>query len=160
MIKDRYKIAMAETLHYLKGINSKDINKIPQKFMDFLEENASKEYICDFDYTKPIKELELKEETKGLIGVICLNYWCDTEEKREKFVKKLNENEQKYQEELREKYNPNNLFKNINEPERNQQDITADNKEETKVEELQMVKYKKESLFKRIIAKIKKFFSK
>ena len=35
MVNEKYAIAMAETLHYLKGINQNDIDKIPSKFMKF-----------------------------------------------------------------------------------------------------------------------------
>ena len=37
--------------------------------------------------------------------MICLNYWCETEEQKNNFIKHLNENEIRYQEELKEKYN-------------------------------------------------------
>lgn len=103
--------AISEVLHYLKGINQTDIDKLPNKLMNFLEENASKDYICDFDYTKPLSELDLLDETKGLLGLICLNYWCETEEEKAEFTRKLNENEDQYQKELREKYNPDDIFK-------------------------------------------------
>lgn len=103
--------AISEVLHYLKGINQTDIDKLPNKLMNFLEENASKDYICDFDYTKPLSELDLLDETKGLLGLICLNYWCETEEEKAEFTRKLNENENQYQKELREKYNPDDIFK-------------------------------------------------
>ena len=32
MVNERYSKAMAETLHYLKGIRQNDIKKIPNKF--------------------------------------------------------------------------------------------------------------------------------
>lgn len=114
MINERYSIAISETLHYLKGINQKDIDKIPNKFMLFLKQNASNDYYCDFDYNKPLKELNLANETKGLIAMICLNYWCETEEQKMRFIKHLNSNEQKYQEELKLKYKIDDIFKNIN----------------------------------------------
>lgn len=44
--------------------------------------------------------------------MICLNYWCITDEQKEKFKSHLTENEMKFQEEMRRKYNPDNLFKN------------------------------------------------
>lgn len=103
--------AISEVLHYLKGINQTDIDKLPNKLMNFLEENASKDYICDFDYIKPLSELDLLDETKGLLGLICLNYWCETEEEKADFTRKLNANEDQYQKELREKYNPDDIFK-------------------------------------------------
>ena len=111
MVNERYGIAIAETLYYLKGINQNDIDKIPNYFMTFLKNNASQDYECKFDYTRPLKELNLKNETRGLIAMICLNYWCETEEQKNSFREHLNENEKRYQEELRKKYNID-VFKN------------------------------------------------
>lgn len=110
MVNERYGIAMAETLHYLKGISQDDINKIPDNFITFLKNNASQNYECKFDYTRPLKELNLKNETRGLIAMICLNYWCETEEQKDAFREHLNKNEKQYQEELRKKYNPDDIF--------------------------------------------------
>lgn len=111
MVNERYSMAMAETLHYLKGISQEDISKIPNKFMEFIKANASKNYECKFDYSKPLRELELLNETRGLIATICLNYWCETEEQKNCFVKHLTENEKRYQEELSKRYNMDNIFK-------------------------------------------------
>ncbi|MBR2289737.1 MAG: hypothetical protein IJ867_03845 [Clostridia bacterium] len=106
MISTQYSNAMAETLHYLKGIRKEDVDKIPSNFLNFLEEHASKGYQCNFDNTKPLSELEVLPETRGLIGTICLNYWCTTKEQKEAFQNKLRENERVYQEKQREIYNP------------------------------------------------------
>lgn len=141
MINERYSIAMAETLYYLKGINQEDIDKIPKKFMEFLITNAHANYKCEFDYTRPLNELKLKDETRGIIAMICLNYWCETEEQKIKFSKHLSENEMQHQEELRKKYDIDNIF----------------NKEE-KVNNLPMKK-EEENIFKRILNKIIKFFN-
>ena len=147
MISARNTNAMAEVIYYLKGVKQEDIDKIPKKLMQYLNENASKEYKCDFDYNKPLKDLNLLDETRGLIGMICYNYWCITEIQKEQYLKKLSENEQRYQEALHEKYNPDNLFKNRNE------------KNEQTSDDVEMIKYK-EPIFKKIISKIKKFFIK
>lgn len=112
MVNEKYSIAMCETLRYLKGINQDDLNKIPSKFIKFLSDNSSKNYECDFDYTKPLKELNISEEARGIIAMICLNYWCITDEQKEKFKSHLTKNELKFQKEMRRKYNPDNLFKN------------------------------------------------
>ncbi len=133
--------AVSEVLHYLKGINQVDIDKLPNKLINFLEENASKDYICDFDYTKPLSELDVLDETKGLLGLICLNYWCETEEEKAEFRQKLNENENQYQKELREKYNPDDIFKN---------DITAEVQISSTATELPS-NIQKENIFTRII---------
>lgn len=137
--------AMAEVIYYLKGIKQEDIDKIPKKFMQYLNENASKEYKCNFDYNKPLKELNLLEETRGIIGMICYNYCCDTENQKEEYLKKLSRNEQKYQQILYEKYNPDNLFKN-----KVSQIESVENS-------VAMVEYK-ETIFKKFISRIKSIF--
>ena len=152
MINERYGIAIAETLHYLKGISQEDINKIPNKFMSFLKENASQNYECNFDYTKPLKELNLTNETRGLIAVICLNYWCETEEEKKSFREHLSENEKKYQEELIKKYN-NGIFKK---KESIPQIKTINENIETKILPVQT---KKTNFFKRTFNSIMKFFN-
>lgn len=141
--------AMAEVIYYLKGIRQEDVDKIPKKFIQFLNENASKEYICNFDYNRPLKELNILDETRGIIGMICYNYWCVTEQQKELYLKKLSQNEQQYQEILHEKYNLDNLFKN-----RKQEYV-----EETQniANEVAMVEYRGSTL-KKVINKIKYFF--
>lgn len=152
MINERYSIAMAETLHYLKGIRKEDIDKIPNKFIKFLKENASQNYECKFDYTKSLKELEIMDETKGLISMICLNYWCDTEEKKINFKKNLNENEKKYQEELRKKYNIDDIFKK-KEPDKKVEIIT-ENIDTNRLP----IQSEQQSVFQRVFNRIIKFF--
>ena len=115
MVNGRDANAMAEVIYYLKGIRQEDINKIPKKFLQYLNEHASKEYKCNFDYNKPLKELNLLDETRGIIGMICYNYWCVDEIQKKQYIDKLNINEIKYQEILYEKYNPDSLLKNKNE---------------------------------------------
>ena len=70
-----------------------------------------------------------------------LQYWCKDEKEKERLKNVYADNERKYQEELREKYNPDNLFKN------KQRAV------EEKIEETAMIEYKEISLF----TKIKKF---
>lgn len=52
------------------------------------------------------------EETLALIAMLNLQYWCKDENEKERLKSVYAENERKYQDELREKYNPDNLFKN------------------------------------------------
>ena len=89
-----------------------------------------------------IKELDILDEARGIIGMICYNYWCATEQQKEQYLKKLSMNEQQYQEILHEKYNPDNIFKN-------KQKHTENNQMQATV----IVEYKNDSLFK----KVKKF---
>ncbi len=148
MVSVRNANAMAEVIYYLKGIKQEDIDKIPKKFIQYLNENASKEYKCDFDYNKPLKELNLLDETRGIIGMICYNYWCVTEKQKEQYLKRLSQNEQQYQKILNEKYNPDNIFG------KKKLDFIENTTNPTEITEY------KESIFKKFINKIKSIFSK
>ena len=148
MVSVRNANAMAEVIYYLKGIKQEDIDKIPRKFIQYLNENASKEYKCDFDYNKPLKELNLLDETRGIIGMICYNYWCVTEKQKEQYLKRLSQNEQQYQKILDEKYNPDNIFEN------KILDFIENTTNPTEITEY------KESIFKKLINKLKSIFSK
>lgn len=148
MVSVRNANAMAEVIYYLQGIKQEDIDKIPKKFIQYLNENASKEYKCDFDYNKPLKELNLLDETRGIIGMICYNYWCVTEKQKEQYLKRLSQNEEQYQKILNEKYNPDNIFG------KKKLDFIENTTNTTEITEY------KESIFKKFINKIKSIFSK
>ena len=140
MVDIQYANSIAELLYYLKGIDEEDLEKIPSKLMIFWKENASKDYICSFDYTKQLEELqyELSDDTLGLIGMICYNYWCESEEEKESFVRQLEENDELYREEIREKF-----------------DWKRNSKNDTNLEQIYLVQIKKETLFRKIINRLK-----
>ena len=110
MIDIRLSEAITEVLEILKNADNTYMEKLPEKFKKFLNDNKSTSYIPEIDFSKELKDLKIRKETKELLGIMYLNYWSNDEEKKE-YVKLLSENEKKYQEELTEKYNPDNLFK-------------------------------------------------
>lgn len=110
MISVKYSEAAVEVLDILKYTREEDVKKIPKKFMEFLENNKSKSYIANLDYTKDIKDMNLRPETEALLGLIYMKYWANEEEKL-KFEDKIKKNEIAYQEELNAKYSVDNLFK-------------------------------------------------
>lgn len=138
------KNAMAEVLEYLKGIRKEDLDKISPKFMKFLEENASKDYIPDFDYTKPLSELNLMNSSKAIICFICYKYWCETEEEKIEFYNLLKENDKKYELEWKEK--SANLFE------------TKENKNVGMENNMLMKTYEKKGLFSKIKELLNKLF--
>ena len=97
MLNQRYAEASVEVLDILEHMDPNDLVKVSNKFIDFLKENASREYMCNLDYSKKLNEMNLKEETRGLLALMYENYWCPEEEKQD-LQKKFYENEQKYQE--------------------------------------------------------------
>lgn len=123
------------------------IDKIPKKLIELIKTQASNQYNIEINTNKPLAEQNFSKRTKDLIAVIKYNYWSTSEEQNQ-FKRKLSENEEKYQKELLEKYNYNELF----------------NKKETKIqkheqEDTELIEYKENKLLK-LLNKIKKIFGK
>ncbi len=123
------------------------IEKLPKQLLSLIEQNSNSKYFIDVDITKPLEEQNISEETKDTLVVFKYNYWADETEKKN-IIEKLVRNENKYQEELREKYNPDNIFK------KKEETIIKDNIKQD--ENLKMIKYE-ESIFKKVINKILRF---
>jgi len=148
-----YGEAAVEVLDILDNTNEEDVKKIPSSFIRFLVDNASEEYVCYIDHSKPISELNIKEKTKEILGTIYINWWCN-ENQKEEYKKKINEKEKNKQDELREKYNIDNIFENKKKKQSYIETMEKDNKQD---EILAVVKYK-DNIFKRIINRILQFF--
>ena len=155
MFSNEYGEAAVEVLDILDNTKKSDVDKIPSNFIKFLVDNASEDYKVNLDHSKLISEMNLKEKTKEILGVIYINWWCDQKDK-ENYMKQIKELEMKRQAEINEKYNPNKIFENKNKI----QEYTNETKMDTvQNETVTMIEYK-ESIFKKIWNKILSFFNK
>ena len=145
-----YSEAAVEVLEILNHTNKGDVARIPQSFIKFLTNISSKSYKVKFNYEQPINGLNLKKQTKELLGFIYITWWCDKED-REKYKKLIHESNIK-NEEIKEKYNVNDIFKNKKE---NQEHKIIQNENVMKTS---IAEYKKENIFKRVLNKILSFF--
>ena len=150
MFSNEYGEAAVEVLDILNNTNKEDVRKIPLGFIKFLEANASKEYIANLDHSKTIRELNIKEKTKEILGVIYINWWCN-DAQREQYKKQVLEQIKREQEELKEKYNPDNIF----EKRENKKEYNENLNQNSNM--LSVIEYK-ENIFRRIINKILNFF--
>jgi hypothetical protein len=110
-MSDQISIASAEVIAILKLLDAEYIEKIPKKFLSVLEKVQDKDYKTNIDANKSILEQNISDKAKDILIIIYRNYWCSEKEKQE-IDKILNENEKKYQQDLRKKYNPNDIFHN------------------------------------------------
>jgi hypothetical protein len=140
--------AYSEILAFLEIIDEKYVKKIPKKLIEFFVNKKSDTYFPKYTLDIPIEEQKFLKETRELIALLYLNYWYETEEERAELERMYAQNTLKNEQELREKYNPDNIFKS-----------KIKNEMVTEKEEVQLVEYK-ETLFKRILKKIKSFFKK
>ena len=154
MITNEFAEASAEINEILSYLPNEYIQRIPKKLRDFFENVKSNNYISKIDPYKPLEEQELKSKTKTILTIIYRNYWCDEEEKKE-LDRVLIENDKKYEEELREKYNPDNIFKKNQNIEENHEVENIVNHNEHLPAEI-----KKETFFEKLINFIKGLFTK
>lgn len=86
-----YSEAAVEVLDILQHTNKYEVKKIPKSFIKFLIKISSKTYNVKFDHTKPINQLNLKNETKDILGFIYITWWCG-EKEREEYKKNIKNN--------------------------------------------------------------------
>lgn len=160
MLVSDYREALVEVLEILKHTSEKDRNKIPKKLILFFEKNASTTYKFTFDESKPIKDLNLKPETKGILAMIYRNYWC-TQEERLEYDNLLNNNQKLYDEHLREKYNPDKIFENNFYSNPFETQIQTENPIlENTTEEKTSLLFHSQNVFSKIFEKLQNFFNK
>lgn len=148
MISKEFSEAAVEVLDILNNVDKSMVKKIPDKFINFLKEQSSKEYKANIDYTKPAKEFKLKEKTEAILGLIYLKYWAD-EEGRAKFEKRIKANDEFFAKQLKTEFKEDMFDKTINQP-----------VEQTPVDENKLLKVdeRKQNIISKIINNIKKFF--
>lgn len=147
MVTKEFAEATREINIILSYLPTEYVEKIPLKLRTFFENVESKEYIPDIDPYKQLDEQNLKAKTQTLLTIIYRNYWCNEQEKAE-LDKILIENDKRYEEALREKYNPDDIFQN-----RKKESIVL---EDTNLP----IEVKKENFLKRLIKFIKRIFIK
>lgn len=118
-IKPDQAYAYAELLEILGCMETEYTSKIPKKLITIFKENALSDYENHIDRTKPLEEQKISQKTAALIGMLTLQYWCESEEQKQELINIFKENEKVYQEKLRKKYNPDNIFNNNTQAEEN-----------------------------------------
>lgn len=113
-ISSEQSYAYAELLEILSFTDTNLVSKIPNKLMNIFEKYASSSYVQHLNMNLPLENQNISKKTTALITLITLNYWCDSEDEKNEIKSLLNENEKIKEQQLREKYNPDNLFNNNN----------------------------------------------
>ena len=149
-MKQEYNEAFTEVNEIIKMMPDELVNKIPSKFREMLEDERDKEYNPNIQ--EPLEKCKLKNETIIILGLIYRDFLCLPEERKklqEKDAKDLQEIQKAIEEEARQKYNPDDLFKN-------KKNEKLNYKEET--EEKRMVIVQEEKWYKKIFNIIKGIF--
>ena len=113
MVKTNYANAYKEVLVILDNLIKEDYDKIPKEYIEFLKSNCNNEYEFYYDNSKTFEEQELLDDTKYILFGLFEKFGA-TEIQKEK-IKNFKDNYfRKIEEEKREQYNPDDIFKNAN----------------------------------------------
>ena len=136
----------SEVYSILNLLGSSYITKLPKSLFKMIEEEKSSTYNPQYSEDQSLSEQNIKRESLSMIALFHLNYWCNSDEEKEQLKQLFKNNEEKHQAEIREKYNPDNLFKNNKQEPIQEANVNSNN--------LAIVEYK-ESILKKFINKIK-----
>jgi hypothetical protein len=100
---ERYAEACSEVLYIVNNMSTVNKEKIPEKFIQFMEQNKSKNYEVPKQISLNNPE-GMKSETKAILSVMYRNYFCREEERA-----KLKQEDDVA---IRNRYSHENLFKN------------------------------------------------
>ena len=140
------KNAYAEVYTILQELNEEEYNKIPPEVIKTIEANRNEDYEYELDDELELKDQPMLPETKAILFNLFRDYLA-TPEQKAKIIRMQNEARQKNELKKQQMYNID-VFAN-----RQKEDKVQTNSEKT-----QIVEYK-ENIFKRILNKIKRFFS-
>ena len=146
-----YRQSLTELNTIFQYMNSEYIKLLPKKFINFVTENMDKDYNPNIASNVPINKQDLKKDTRVLLSLIYRNYWC-TQEEKERLINKDLEDKEQYEKEQREKYNPDNIFKNKSKISENNTEI------ENEERHVQIAEYKEPKWYQKIFDKILKIF--
>lgn len=142
--------AYAEVDMILSFMEVKYVEKIPKKMRELFENEKLQNYEPRINPQIPLEEQNLQKKTYAILAMLNLNYWCDDENEKQELIKLYAENDRKKEEELKEKYNPDNIFKKKE----------IENIPNIEEKNTALVEYKESNFLKKIISKIMNLFKK
>lgn len=144
------KQAYSEVCAVLDNMPNEYVSKIPKKIIDLFQAEKLKDYKPNINTSNPLDKNYLGKKTMVLIAMLNYYYWCPNKEIKDDLYKMYLNNNEKYEKEIAEMYDTNNLFKN------SKAKKVAEQDEE---QEVALVKYNEGNFLTRLFNRIKRFFS-
>ena len=148
MISKNYSKAYTEVLEILKYLPKNEYGKIPHERIQFFEDNKDYSYNFKIDPQIPLDKQNISIEANSIIVMLFRDYFA-SETQKEKLKVILKQNEDKYKEEIRNKYNPDDIFGN-----KKDKITTFSSNKEIENNNLP-IEVKRENFFKKFITYIK-----
>ncbi len=102
-MKIQTKETYSEVYAVLEMLGDNYIRMLPESLYDMIKEQKSNEYIPQYTEELPLERQCIRKETISIIALLHLNYWCKTDEEKEKLKAVFKENDNKCSMEMREK---------------------------------------------------------
>ena len=83
MIDEVYRNSLKEVYDVLENTDVELVNKIPNKFLNFIKENMNVNYITHINPNVEISKQPLLKETEAILSLIYRSYWLTDGEKQE-----------------------------------------------------------------------------
>lgn len=140
-------IMYAELSEILKMMEPEEVNKIPKKLLEVIEKEKSNTYIPNYSSKIELNSQNIKKETLAMLALLYINYWCEDENEKKEYLKLIEENEQKYRQQIREKTDIKYITR-------------TPKIEKNNVPEQELAVVKNKRFIKKVIEKIKSFLNK
>lgn len=147
MIDNLYKNAFKQVYEILQNTDTELVEKIPIKFIEFLQNNMNTDYQTNIDNNIDIDKQVLLPETEDILALIYRSYWATDEEKQE-FSDKDKLELEKIEENKKSQYKD---ITEIFEKRKNINNVTLDNS---------LMVIPKENFIQKLLKKLFKFFKK
>lgn len=122
---------------------------LPDKVKKSIDIKRDKGYTPTYSIDIPLENQNIQKDTLAILANIEYNYWCKTENEKKEFINELKQIDKNSEKELRELYNPDNIFK------RNKPNTQAIN-----TEEVAMVEVKEQKWYKKVFDFFRNLFKK
>lgn len=146
MVNVEYANAYSEVLEILNHIPKSDYNKIPNNMIEVFTRNNNKEYEFNYDVSKTLNEQNVSKIAKTIIAILFRDYWA-TPTQREKILAKEKYDIAKLEQEKRDIYNPDDIFR--------KKEIIQEDSIASQEKSLSLIEYKENNFIKKMIKKLK-----
>lgn len=90
-----YSIAYSEVYFVLEALGDTYKNKIPKRFVEFINENRKKDYIMEDITEENISDLSVSRDALVILSLLNLNYWEEDENEKARLLEIYKQNDEK-----------------------------------------------------------------
>lgn len=109
-MEDNFSKACKEIVEILRFVPDKEVSKIPKEMREMFEDEMDKNYKFTINTEISIEEQVLLNETKAILSNIFRDYWASPYQ-RKKIIEKQKKDRKILEQQKREIYNPDDIFK-------------------------------------------------